>query len=48
MTVDELRTIIPSAYVQYVKFAGSDNSGDVLQENVFRGPLVRMVQELMV
>ena len=37
---------IPSAYVQYVKFAGSDNSGDVLQENVFRGPLVKVVQEL--
>ena len=37
---------IPSAYVQYVKFAGADNAGDVLQENVFRGPLVRMVQEL--
>ena len=37
---------IPSAYVQYVKFAGSDNSGDVLQENAFRGPLVKIVQEL--
>ena len=37
---------IPSAYVQYVKFAGSDNAGDVLQENVFRGPLARVVQEL--
>ena len=37
---------IPSAYVQYVKFAGTDNSSDVLQETVFRGPLVRVVQDL--
>ena len=37
---------IPSAYVQYVKFAGADNASDVLQENVFRGPLVRVVQDL--
>ena len=37
---------IPSAYVQYVKFAGTDNSCDVLQENAFRGPLVRVVQDL--
>ncbi len=37
---------IPSAYVQYVKFAGADNAGDVLQENVFRGPLVKVVQDL--
>ena len=37
---------IPSAYLQYVRFAGVDNSGDVLQENVFKGPLVKVVQEL--
>ena len=37
---------IPSAYIQYVKFAGSDNSGDVLQENAFKGPLVRVIQDL--
>ena len=37
---------IPSAYVQYVKFAGADNASDVLQENAFRGPLARVVQEL--
>ena len=37
---------IPSAYVQYVKFAGADNASEVLQENVFRGPLVRVVQDL--
>ena len=37
---------IPSAYVQYVRFAGTDNAGDVLQENVFRGPLVKVVQDL--
>ena len=37
---------IPSAYIQYVKFAGLDNAGDVLQENVFKGPLVRVVQDL--
>lgn len=37
---------IPSAYIQYVKFAGRDNAADILQENVFRGPLVRVVQDL--
>ena len=37
---------IPSAYIQYVKFAGNDNAGDILQESVFRGPLVKVVQEL--
>ena len=37
---------IPSAYVQYVKFAGADNAGDVLQESVFRGPLIKVVQDL--
>ena len=37
---------IPSAYVQYVRFAGVDNAGDVLQENVFRGPLLKVVQDL--
>ena len=37
---------VPSAYVQYVKFDGDDNSGDVLQENAFKGPLVKTVQEL--
>ncbi len=37
---------IPSAYVQYVKFSGVDNAGDILQENAFRGPLVRVVQDL--
>ena len=37
---------IPSAYIQYVKFSGVDNSGDVLQENAFKGPLVKVVQDL--
>ncbi len=37
---------IPSAYVQYVKFAGDGVAGDILQETAFRGPLVRAVQEL--
>ena len=37
---------IPSAYIQYVRFAGMDNAGDVLQENVFKGPLIKVVQEL--
>ena len=37
---------IPSAYIQYVKFVGVDNSGDVLQENAFKGPLVKVVQDL--
>lgn len=37
---------IPSAYVQYARFEGDDVAGDVLQETAFRGPLVRVVQEL--
>ena len=37
---------IPSGYLQYVKFAGESNASEVLQENVFRGPLVKMVQDL--
>ena len=37
---------IPSAYIQYVKFDNADNSGDVLQEAPFRGPLVKIVQDL--
>ena len=37
---------IPSAYVQYVRFAGDDNADDILQENAFRGPLVKVVQDL--
>ena len=37
---------IPSAYIQYVRFTGTDNAGDVLQENVFKGPLIKVVQEL--
>ena len=37
---------IPSAYIQYVRFAGKDNAGDILQEIAFRGPLVKTVQEL--
>jgi len=37
---------IPSAYIQYVKFGGVNNAGDILQENAFRGPLVRVVQDL--
>lgn len=37
---------IPSAYIQYVKFAGKDNASEILQESVFRGPLVKVVQDL--
>ena len=37
---------IPSAYVQYVRFAGADNADDISQENAFRGPLVKVVQDL--
>lgn len=37
---------IPSAYIQYVRFTGTDNAGDVLQENVYKGPLIKVVQEL--
>ena len=37
---------IPSAYVQYVKFSGEDNGGDVLQEHAFKGPLANIAAEL--
>lgn len=37
---------IPSAYVQYVKFSGENNGGDVLQEHAFKGPLMNIAAEL--
>ena len=37
---------IPSAYLQYVKFDGPDNSCDILAENAYKGPFLRMVEEL--
>ncbi len=37
---------IPSAYVQYVRFADSDNGSDILAEHAYKGPLIRTIQEL--
>ena len=37
---------VPSAYVQYVKFSGSDNSGDILAEHAYKGPLLRTIDEI--
>ena len=37
---------IPSAYLQYVKFGGPDNSCDILAENAYKGPFIRMIDEL--
>ncbi len=37
---------VPSAYVQYVKFSGSDNGGDILAEHAYKGPLLRTIDEL--
>lgn len=37
---------IPSAYLQYVKFATSDNAGDILTEHAYKGPLLKIIAEL--
>ena len=37
---------IPSAYLQYVKFSTADNAGDILTEQAYKGPLLKMVAEL--
>ena len=37
---------IPSAYLQYVKFAASDNAGDILTEHAYKGPLLKIIAEL--
>ena len=37
---------VPSAYVQYVKFSGPDNSGDILAEHAYKGPLLRTIDEI--
>ena len=37
---------IPSTGVQYVRFAGPDNGSDILQEHAFKGPLIKIIEEL--
>ena len=37
---------IPSAYIQYVQFAGQDNAADILAEHAYRGPLLKTIAEL--
>ena len=37
---------IPSAYLQYVKFAGADNGSDILTEHAYKGPLLKTISEL--
>ncbi len=37
---------IPSAYLQYVKFAASDNAGDILTEHAYKGPLLKIIADL--
>ena len=41
-----LRRFIPGAYVQYVRFAGKDRSGDILTEHEFKGHLCTALPEL--
>jgi ATP-dependent DNA helicase RecG len=41
-----LRRFIPGAYVQYVRFAGKDRSGDILTEHEFKGNLCTALPEL--
>ena len=36
---------IPSAYLQYVKLSALDNSGDVLAEHAYKGPLLKTLPE---
>ena len=37
---------IPSAYLQYVKFATPDNAGDILTEHAYKGPLLKIIADL--
>lgn len=37
---------LPGAYVQFVRFAGNDKSGDILNERQFSGPLYKMLPVL--
>lgn len=37
---------IPSAYLQYVKFNGKDNGSEILAEHAYKGPLLRVIDEL--
>ena len=41
-----LRRFIPGAYVQYVRFAGKDRSGDIMTEHEFKGKLCTALPEL--
>ena len=40
------RYFMPGAYVQYVRFAGKEKGGDVLNEKRLQGPLYKMLPEL--
>lgn len=41
-----LRRFIPGAYIQYVRFAGKDRSGEILTEHEFKDNLCEVLQEL--
>ena len=41
-----LRRFIPGAYIQYVRFAGNDRSGEILTEHEFKDNLCEVLQEL--
>ena len=41
-----LRRFIPGAYIQYVRFAGRDRSGDIMMEHEFKGNLCTTLEEL--
>lgn len=43
---NNLRRFIPGAYIQYVRFAGKDRSGDILTEHEFKGNLCTALPEL--
>ncbi len=40
------RYYMPGAYVQYVRFEGTEKGGEVLNERRFQGPLYKMLPEL--
>ena len=41
-----LRSFIPGAYIQYVRFAGKDRAGDIMTEHKFKGNLCTTLEEL--
>jgi len=40
------RFFMPGAYIQYVRFKGNDNGGEIMNERRFEGGLYKILSEL--